>query len=87
MDELVEPTVVMLNCEVAEPFRGSVIMEGLSAQVGASAGLGDTEQDRDTEPSKPYIAVEVMVTVAALPDRIVVLPGVAPIPKSGGFTS
>ena len=74
--------VVILNCEVAEPFRGSVIVEGLSAQVGASTGFGDTEQERDTVPSNPYIAVEVMVVLAALPDLIVALPGVAPSPKS-----
>ena len=43
-----DAVVLTVNFEVAEPFEACVTDVGLSAHVGANAGVGDTEQLNDT---------------------------------------
>jgi hypothetical protein len=80
--DAVDPVVVTVNSEVAEPFAAGVTDVGLSAHVGANAGVGDTEQVNDTWPSNPFMGVDVIVNSTEDPDVTVALPGVALIPKS-----
>lgn len=79
--DAVGPVVATDNCEVTLPLDVGVTEVGLSAQVGARAGAGETEQVSDTGPLNPYIALAVSVKTAELPAFRVAFPGVALTPK------
>ena len=78
--------VATVRVDVSDPGAG--VMEfGLSAHVGARAGVGETEHLRETAPLNPYTPVTPMVNTPEAPDFSVTLRGVGLIAKSGPSTT
>jgi hypothetical protein len=69
MSEAVAPVVFTVNVEVA-PVADGDMEAGLSEQVGAREGAGETEHVRATDPANPLSDAQVMVAVVDCPADI-----------------